>query len=348
MTSLSSAAVIIPAYCPSPEIHTLAANLSALGFGLVLVVDDGSPPDYEPVFRHLKELRRTQIISHAENEGKGAALKTAFVTVQAHYPKITHIVTADADGQHQSPDIQHVAEASLEKQNAIVLGSRKFHTDVPLRSKFGNILTRWVFRLFGGLAVSDTQTGLRGIPVSWLPEIEAIDADRYEYEMEVILKASKAGMPIKEVPIATIYIDENASSHFRPVIDSLRIYFVFFRYCLVSLLSFILDIGLFVIFLQATDGNILLSTYSARSLSGSFNFFANRSAVFRAGQPKKLIYQTIGYVTLAIFIATLSGLGVSSLASITTIHTAAIKVMVDIILFITSFLAQRYLIFRPT
>lgn len=348
MTSLASAAVIIPAYCPAAEINTLTADLSALGFGLILVVDDGSPSAYESVFRDLQDLKSTKVLSHPKNEGKGAALKTAFATVQACYPRITHVVTADADGQHQSADIQHVAETSLKEQNAIVLGSRKFHTDVPLRSKFGNVLTRWVFRLFAGRAVSDTQTGLRGIPVSWLPEIEAIDADRYEYEMEVILKASKTGVPIKEVPIATIYIDENASSHFRPIVDSLRIYFVFFRYSLVSLLSFILDIGFFVVFLQATGGNILVSTYGARGLSGSFNFFANRSAVFKAGQPNTLIYQAIGYVTLAIIIATLSGLGVSSLARITSIHPVTIKIMVDIILFIMSFLTQRYLIFRST
>lgn len=346
MTGLSSVAVVVPAYCPSDALVDLCHALSDSSFGLVLVVDDGSPSEYKTIFSELKKIDKIKVIAHEKNKGKGAALKTAFFSVQQEHTDITHVVTADADGQHQSCDIRRVAETSIIEVNAVVLGVRAFHDDVPLRSRFGNRLTRSVFRLFSGKEVSDTQTGLRGIPVEYLLDFVEIDKDRYEYEMEMMLKAISSDMPIKEVSIATIYIDGNSSSHFRPIVDSLKIYFVFFRYSLASMASFVVDIVAFAAMLYVSSGNILISTYIARLLSGTFNFFANRSVVFQNHGPRRLGYQVFSYIALAVCIATLSGLSVSALADRTPIHPVTIKIFVDIMLFVLSFLTQRFLIFN--
>jgi glycosyltransferase involved in cell wall biosynthesis len=343
---LKTVAVLIPAYCPDQALVRLVEALSHLGCGLICIVDDGSPEPYQKIFSAAMEHDKVLVLRHAHNKGKGAALKTGFAQILKCSPDIRYVVTADADGQHQAEDIHRVALASLEDDDAMVLGVREFQSDVPARSRFGNLLTRWIFGIFSGTPVRDTQTGLRGIPVHLSSEILGIEANRYEYELEAILTAIRSGVRIKEVPIKTIYLEGNASSHFRPIIDSLRIYFVFLRYSAISVLSFFLDVLLFSVLLFLTGGRIMMSTYGARVLSGSFNFFANRTVVFQSNRRKTLAKQAGGYIALAFVIATLSGLGVSGVVKNSDIHPVTAKVLVDVVLFILSFLTQRYLIFR--
>ena len=106
----------------------------------------------------------------------------------------------------------------------MVLGSRKFTGQVPLRSRFGNSVTRGVFAITTGSKVYDTQTGLRGFPHHMLDWLCEIPGDRFEYEMNMLLAARREGYAIREVFIETVYLEENKSSHFRPLVDSMRIY----------------------------------------------------------------------------------------------------------------------------
>jgi putative flippase GtrA len=152
-------------------------------------------------------------------------------------------------------------------------------------------------------------------------------------------------VPILQHPIETIYIDDNASSHFRPIIDSLRIYLVFIRYMMVSIGSFLLDISLFT-GLYYLSGQIIASTYAARLVSGSFNFYFNKHAVFHSHEQRSYLRESLGYIALAIFIASLSGTAVNWLTTATGWHVTLVKILVDVQLFVISFFAQRFLIFN--
>jgi glycosyltransferase involved in cell wall biosynthesis len=193
---------------------------------VVVVVDDGSGPESEPVLHTAADLGCT-VLRHAANRGKGAALKTGLTHVAEAFPD-HDVVTADADGQHSTADILRVAER-VGATGRIVLGVRSFDTDVPARSRFGNSLTRALFRAATGHDVRDTQTGLRGYPAAVLPWLRSIAGERFEYEMNVLLDAARTGRPVDQVTITTTYLADNASSHFGSVSDSVRIYWPMLR-----------------------------------------------------------------------------------------------------------------------
>ena len=120
----------------------------------------------------------------------------------------------------------------LLQNGGFVIGSRAFVGDVPLRSRFGNTVTRGVYHLVSGVKVQDTQTGLRGFDRSLLEWLLLIPGDRYEYEMNMLMSAARDGIEIGEVPIETVYEGKNESSHFRPLHDSVKIYKEIFRFAI--------------------------------------------------------------------------------------------------------------------
>lgn len=228
-------AVLIPARRHEPELRPLLEALLSAGFGGVLLVDDGSPEEDKPLFDNLAKNPRVRLLRHAVNRGKGRALKTGIQHFLDAFPGFAGLVTADADGQHSVGDIVHVAQTMLAAAGRPVLGCRNFSGQVPLRNRFGNSLTRLIFRLVSGHALGDTQTGLRAFPAVLLPELAALPGERYEYEMTVLAYlCGHRHLPVEE-PIATIYIDNNRSSSFKPVRDSIRIYSVLLRFFVLRL-----------------------------------------------------------------------------------------------------------------
>jgi glycosyltransferase involved in cell wall biosynthesis len=221
--------VLIPARRLEPALAPLVDSLLDAGFGAVILVDDGSPREDKEVFDSLSSKDRVHLLRHSVNRGKGRALKTGIQYFINTFPEFAGLVTADADGQHASGDIVRVATALLAAPGRAVLGCRNFEGAVPLRSRFGNALTRTVFRLVSGLRVSDTQTGLRAFPALLLPGLAALRGEHYEYEMTVLAYLCLHGYVPLEVPISTIYEENNRSSHFKPVRDSIRIYSVLLR-----------------------------------------------------------------------------------------------------------------------
>ncbi|MBC5809389.1 MAG: glycosyltransferase family 2 protein [Candidatus Eremiobacteraeota bacterium] len=207
----------------------LVRELLDAGFGHVILADDGSDRDHRAPFDAFSTDGRVRVVRHETNRGKGSTLKTAFRYLLAHVPEAEHVVTADADGQHRASDILAVTTAAREEPGRLVLGSRIFGGDVPLRSRFGNAVTRHVFRAIAGRMLADTQTGLRAFPRAMLEPFVSIRGERYEYEMNVLAHACRTAFPL-EVPIATIYVAGNAASHFDPVRDSMRIYFGLLRF----------------------------------------------------------------------------------------------------------------------
>jgi glycosyltransferase involved in cell wall biosynthesis len=216
-------AVLVPAFEPDAR---LPAIVTAVAAGLpraVVVVDDGSSAGSAVHFQGLHALERVVVLHHGGNRGKGAAIKTGLRCIRERYPDAAGVVTADADGQHTPEDILKVGDHLLRRRDSLILGERSLVGDVPVLSRAGNALTKMVFNLATGLRLSDTQTGLRGIPPGLVPDILRIDGSRYEFELDVLFLCRERGVPIVGVDIKTVYIDGNGSSHFRPVRDSVLI-----------------------------------------------------------------------------------------------------------------------------
>ena len=332
---------------PEPAFVTLVHSLREAGFGVLLVVDDGSGPAFATTFQAVAGMPGATVLRHAVNLGKGRALKTGFNHLLTALPSITAVVTADADGQHRTEDILAVAEAlaiegSAASGRRVVLGVRTFAGGVPLRSRIGNTLTRAIFRFVTGTAVSDTQTGLRGISRARLPELMVLDGERYEYEMTMLAHLCRHGHRPLEVPIATVYIDGNRASHFDPIRDSMRIYFVLLRFYASSLVAAAIDfLGFSVVF--AATHNLPLSVAVGR-LSSLVNFALNKQFVFNS---RRSVAGTLWrYYVLAAAIAGLSYLLIRTAGSYLHWNVFAAKIVVDGLLSLVSFSAQRTFVFR--
>ena len=220
--------VLIPAYRPDEKLIETLRALSEFEYAL-LVVDDGSGSDYDPVF--IEAAQYARVVRYTPNRGKGSALKRGIRCAWKCFPNASYLITADADGQHRPDDIQKVSE-KLHTVGGFVIGSRAFVGEVPLRSRFGNTVTRSVYRVVSGVKVQDTQTGLRGFARDLWSWLVKIPGSRYEYEMNVLMSAARDQIKIEEVEIETVYENDNSSSHFRPLQDSVKIYKEIFRFAL--------------------------------------------------------------------------------------------------------------------
>ena len=216
---IDDAAVLIPAYQPCGRLADLVSELRR-DFSRILVVDDGSTEG-----RDVIDSLGVEIVTHPRNMGKGAALRTGISAILERWPDISGAVTADADGQHLAKDIVRVAKRLVEDAShgtvRLVLGVRRIGREAPFKSRFANEWTRILFRFFAGYAASDTQTGLRGIPAALFERVASLPGDRYDFETRMLVDAKgHPSLPV-EIPIETIYIDGNKSSHFRPFADTL-------------------------------------------------------------------------------------------------------------------------------
>lgn len=221
--------VLIPAYQPDKKLIETLEALSARGFGL-MVVDDGSGRDYDSIF--IEAGKYARVVRYAQNRGKGGALKQGIRCLRKCFPDCRYMITADADGQHSPEDIVRLSEKLAEGKCRFVIGSREFVGEVPLRSRFGNSLTRHVYAFVSGVRVGDTQTGLRGFDASLFDWLLSIEGERYEYEMNVLMSAARDKIAIDELTIKTIYENDNSSSHFDPIKDSLKIYKEIFKFAI--------------------------------------------------------------------------------------------------------------------
>lgn len=214
-------AALIPAYQPGETLLEVVEGVRRAGFSRIVVVNDGSKPECEAIFSRLEGVT---LLVHERNQGKGAALKTGLRhLLDTAPPGELGVVTLDADGQHRPEDARLCAQELERHPEALVLGVRSFtRKGVPLARMAGNVLTRVIFFALVGRFIRDTQTGLRALPLAWVPELCAIEYDGYEYELEVLLFLRKR--PLRQVTIQTVYIGQNESSHFDLWRDSVRIY----------------------------------------------------------------------------------------------------------------------------
>ena len=348
---------VIPAYEPLPELPALVEEIVRIPFLKgVIVVDDGSKKEgTRETFAKIKEIDRCTLLVHTQNRGKGASMKTAFRHLLENESGLLGAVTVDADGQHLPVDIEKVLKAFLENPEDYVLGVRDFKSlaiKIPWRSRFGNNLTEKVFKFFTGTPLQDTQTGLRVYPKDFMREALNIKPDRYEFELEALLRYYRCGLgKMRQIPIATVYEENNPSSHFNPIKDSIRIYAVFFKFIGASVISSLIDFLIFSVMILALGqdriilgySSILCSLLTARVISCTVNFILDKEAVF--GSKGHWLRQSVLFFLLAIFLFTSSYFGIRFLNHF-GVHSIIAKVIVEGLLFLISFVVQNSVIFR--
>ena len=346
---INDVCVIIPAYNPDEELFLKFAKEVLNNFSRIVVVNDGSKEEYNSTFEKIANLdEKIQVLNHSVNMGKGRALKTAFNYVLNAYPECIGVVAADCDGQHGIEDVIKLAEELKNHPSSLILGVRDFNKeDVPFKSRYGNKITRLIFKLFIGLSIKDTQTGLRALSRELMKTFLTTNGERYEYETNMLIECKQENIPIEQVPISTIYIEKNQTSKFNPIKDSLSIYKLFGKYIISAISSFVIDVILFNIFLLILNkyevpNSIIIATVVARILSSLYNFKINAKMVFKNMTNKSLIR----YIILVIIQMLISAFGVNYLATIIPINVTVITVVVDIIIFMVNFVVQREFVFK--
>ncbi len=345
--------VIIPSLNPDEKLICVVDSLIEKGFKDIVLVNDGSDSAHMAPFEHVGAYKECHVLTHEVNKGKGRALKTAFEYCIANRPDIDGVVTVDGDNQHKANDIYECSKVMCDKKDTLVLGVRDFSgDDVPKKSKFGNNITSAVFKFACGLKISDTQTGLRAIPAQYLQKMCEVTGERFEYETNMLLELKRLDIPFDEVKIETVYIEENASTHFHPIKDSFKIYAVILKFLCSSMASSIIDIVLFAVLsflfgkLWDKRTSIFMATIIARVISSMFNYTMNRKAVFKSTKPVKTTL-TRYYILCVCQMLVSAGLVyiISELLTLGNVLTVIAKFIVDVILFTISFRIQRAWVF---
>ncbi len=350
---IKNMSVILPSYKPDEKLLAVLEGLNEKGFSDIIVINDGSGSDFDALFEAANAYPNVTVLTHPENRGKGCALKTAFSYCMENRPSCTAVITVDGDNQHHPDDIFACCLKLSENPGQIVLGARSFASnEIPFRSRLGNVMTRSVFRLACGIRITDTQTGLRAIPAQYLPLMLETTGERYEYETNMLLEMKTHGVPFTEVTIRTLYLDDNDSSHFNPLKDSIKIYRTIFAFLASSLIASLLDLALFYLFVSVLAylipqgaWNIFIATAAARVCSSLCNYLLNSKSVFHSQNKSSLaryyllcvlqFAASAGLVSLAAFLIHAGNLG-----------KTIIKAIVDTMLFVLSYQIQREWVFK--
>ncbi|MDR2620164.1 MAG: bifunctional glycosyltransferase family 2/GtrA family protein [Propionibacteriaceae bacterium] len=334
---------LIPALNPPEALLPLVADLVARGLQVV-VIDDGSNAEAQAIFAALTPP--VVVLRHETNQGKGAALRTGMRWI-VDYPPDTVVVTVDADGQHLPDDVIRVAAAAT-AGDGIVLGVRGDDETTPWRSRAGHTVTRVLFRLVLGQRISDTQTGLRAFRATLIPWLLKIPGDRYEYEMNMLIIAGRDQVALREIPIKTVYINQNATSHYRAFADSFRIAKGVFAFAGSSVISFGVDYALYAALV--TLGRILGIPYAvtganilARVGSATLNYTLNKRYVFQDDRPVR--NSALRYALLAVGIL-IGNTAVLTLLTNSGINVYLAKAAVEVVFSLASYTLQRSVVFN--
>lgn len=362
--------VLIPSLEPDERLPAYVDSLLAADFGGVVVVNDGSSDQYNAIFDGIAARERCVVLRHEVNRGKGQGLRTGIAYIRDH-TDFKGVITADADGQHIVSDTLLLCDALSESTPELLLGSRDFSSknrNIPSRSRVGNRLTSAVFAALYGHWLPDTQTGLRAVSRACFDDLLAITGDRFEYEMNMLIYFSMHKIPFKIIPIQTIYLEENKSSHFHPLRDSWRIYKLllgsFLRFSAASILSFLLDyivlsLLMFVVFDRMSlkgatllgvffSTEALLATPIARLISSPVNFLLNKNFAFQVRESKGAVWRYAVLALCVLLITTFlfgwlnhyvpAGQGVLSIL---------LKMAIDVFMYLLNYRIQRNWVFKP-
>jgi len=366
---LDSVAILIPSLEPDERLPKYIDSLMQAGFEHIVVVNDGSSASYDPIFNDIASRSGCVVLRHEVNRGKGQALRTG-VEYLLKKTNLKGVITADADGQHTCPDTLALAERLTEGKRELLLGSRDFssnNTNIPARSRSGNRITSSVFRVLYGHYLPDTQTGLRAFTRDVFAQMLEITGDRFEYEMNQLIYCAKHKIGFVVIPIATIYLDENKSSHFHPIRDSWRIYKLmlgsFLRFSAVSVISFLIDYAVlsllyFLVFKNTPDVTPLGIIFSAKALyaapiaricSSPVNFLLNKNFSFQVKNSRGAAgrYAILALVVLVITTLVFGLLDHFIAGSVPVLHVL-LKAVIDVIMYILNYRIQQNWVFKTT
>lgn len=336
--------LIIPSFEPERSFVEFCEKLFDKGLTNTIIVDDGSGAKYHPVFCEIEQRFHFTVLHHAVNLGKGRALKTAFNYVLNGDTEVIGVVTADSDGQHTPIDIKRCIDQMAAHPHNLILGCRSFEGgQVPWKSRFGNELTKKVFYFVSGVKVSDTQTGLRGIPREFMKKLMNVSGERFEFETNMLIESKSACFVVDEISIQTVYDSKDEhKTHFDPIKDSIRIYRVLLMHALSSFFSAIFDFIVFS-FVAGHGLNIWRATAVARVCSSIINFTINKKAVFKVeGDTFK---QAVKYMILVIISGMLSATVINAVTNLLYVNVIVVKAVVETALFFLNFYIQRAFIF---
>ncbi|MFD0589280.1 GtrA family protein [Paenibacillus sp. GCM10027627] len=346
--------ILIPSLEPDKRLLSYVQQLREYGLTHIVIVDDGSGEEYQPIFRELGE-RGCVLLRHTENRGKGAALKTGFQYIEQQYEELSCVVTADSDGQHAAEDVYRVAEEAKRHPDALILGVRDFSGGgIPPKSLLGNRMTSSLFAMLYGKKLSDTQTGLRAFGTGLLAFMQGVRGTRFEYELQMLISCIQSGISIHTLPIQVIYENGNSGTHFKAIRDSARVMSVLFsnflRFISSSVASSVVDLAiawLLIDLLKPVLGEqdylrILLATVIARIISIMVNYLLNKHFVFRKEDSRGSLWR---YLTLCAVVILLSSTGVYLLHSLLLMSEKIAKLICDALLFLLSFAMQRRWVF---
>jgi glycosyltransferase involved in cell wall biosynthesis len=335
--------ILIPAYKPDQKMLNLVEQLRAADFHRIIVVDDGSGPEYAQLFDQAANLGCV-VLRHGINMGKGRALKTGLNHGLVSGLAGNGIITADADGQHAPGDIRKIADALAANPTALILGIRQFRGQVPWKSRVGNGITRIIFGMIHGGDIQDTQTGLRGLPADCIPLFLSLPGERYEYEMDMLLAVRPNDIKLVQVPIETIYLEGNRSSHFKVLQDSARIYRLLIKYIASSLIATAVDYLTFFLMNITFPDQLIGSVAVARTLSSLVNYLINRNLVFKKKNVGKA--SIIRYYILAVCIMLATYGLIKLLIEGAGFNVYVAKILVDSVLSCVSYFVQRDYVYR--
>ena len=354
LKKINKFAIAIPILNPNDEFVSFVNSLVELGFKRIIIVDDGSDEEYDEVFEELSTVSQCDVLTHIVNMGKGRALKDALNYYLVQYSeKFDGVITVDGDGQYLVDDIIKLVNKINKYPESMIIGVRNFYTkNVPFKSFFGNLITKYVFKLFVGGKLKDTQSALRLLPNAIIYDFLKLNGERYEFETNSLIYAVQNGFDIKQVNIHTIYSDKNKNSYFKPFTDSLIIYSLIFstfiKFSVTSMMAFAVDYMIFC-FLGLTlsidnlSYRIFISAFIARIISTMLNYYLTKTLAFNNKTSDKAalfkyyglcLLQLIASANIVIFIVNHTGSSEYS-----------VKILVDLFLFFVSYAIQKKFIF---
>lgn len=350
--------VIIPSLEPDEKLVPYIHKLLSSGIKDIIVVNDGSSKKCDCIFDEINSIKACHVLTHKENLGKGAAIKTALKYYKENKDSASGVITVDADGQHTVPDVLRMCETMDKNPDSFVLGCREFGENTPSRSLYGNRITSFAMKLFYGVSLSDTQTGLRGIPNSMVEGLLKVRGTRYEYELNMLIYAKGHCIPFVTIPIETIYFNNNEKSHYRPVIDSARIFVRVISgligFSASAICAAVIDISIYGILTKVVLTKLslfwmlLIAFVTARVISSFVNFALNRRLPL--SQNKSISDTMPKYYILVVLQMIVSFVSIYLLCAHTGIDEMIIKIIVDCILGLISYQMQLRWVFcnKPT
>lgn len=338
--------IIIPAY--NPPIKLFESLLTKLegAFKHVLIVNDGSDESFNDFFKKLE--KKYHVLKHEYNLGKGEAIKTAYRFAYDNYKDVLAYVVIDCDNQHDIEDMINCCKAAIEHPDSLVIGVRDFSLDtVPFKSKAGNKITRLMFKWLFNKDITDTQTGLRAISPTIVNKLLAVSGSRYNYELKCLITCCEENIPIVEVPIKTIYIENNKESRFNPVKDSFIIYKEFINYYLRLFIPYLISLLVFlIVFYFMNSNNDLKALIIVNIIAGIINIVTNIIMNYRNIYKHNNLGNNLVYILKKILKIFIAGFFIYICYNLLNINLLLSKVLVDIILTIIIFLIFRNVGFK--